>query len=322
MREMILNHASLASAARQEVPAWLTDLASGMAALVNTGIVSATLRTHRSVHEIPCPEGGASLWDAYQELRRSGSRDESVFLMSLTEKAPLLSGVATEVRDRFLACEATACEAKTLPPEEGAPLVLCAVTDAVAVGFPSEPIWDRDRVTVAFRELLPNDTFGEADEAIDQLTRTAHAGPIAGRHARRVRSRIATPADLWSRRDKAFPHLTFGPDVEGQLGGLNPGWLTTVVNRLADLDAAAAAWQEVGGAGGPAPPWTCKVTSESESVMNNGKLREARRFRSVRGERLLFEWHARFGDGGRIHFRFDAGARDVEIGYVGGHLPR
>ena len=197
--------------------------------------------------------------------------------------------------------------------------MLCAVTDAVAVGFPSEPVWDRDRVTVAFRELLPNDTFGEADEAIDQLTRTAHAGPIADRHAHRARSRIKTPADVWSRRDEAFPHLTFGPDVEGQLGGLNPGWLTTVVNRLADLDASSSAWQETGG---PAPPWTCKVTSESESVKNNGKLREARRFRSVRGERLLFEWHARFGDGGRIHLRFDAGARTVEIGYVGGHLPR
>lgn len=318
MREMILNHASLASAARQEVSAWLANLASGMAALVNTGIVSATLRTHRSVHEIPCPEDGASLWDAYQELQRSGRRDEYVFFMRLTGKAPLLSGVGPEVRDRFLACEATACEAKTLPPEEGAPLVLCAVTDAVAVGFPSEPVWDRDRVTVAFRELLPNDTFGEADEAIDQLTRTAHAGPIADRHAHRARSRIKTPADVWSRRDEAFPHLRFGPDVEDQLGGLNPGWLTTVVNRLADLDEAASAWKETGG---PAPSWTCRVTPESDSVMNNGKLREARRFRSVRGEPLLFEWHARFGAGGRIHLRFDAGARTVEIGYVGGHLP-
>ena len=318
MREMILNHASLVAASRQDVPAWLANLASGMAALVNTGIVSATLRTHRSVHEIPCPEDGASLWGAYRELQRSGRRDESAFLMSLTGKVPLLSGVATEVRDRFLLCEATACEAKTLPPEEGAPLVLCAVTDAVAVGFPSEPVWDRDRLTVAFRELLPNDSFGEADEAIDQLTRTVHAGPIADRHARWVRRRINVPADLWGEREEAFPHLTFGPDVEGQLGGLNPGWLTTVVNRLADLDASASAWQE---AGGPVPSWTCKVTPENDSVMNNGKLREARRFRSVRGERLLFEWHARFGNGGRIHLRFDAGARTVEIGYVGGHLP-
>ena len=318
MREMILNHASLASAPRHDVPAWLADLASGMAAHVDTGIVPTTLRTHQSVHEIPCPDDGASLWDAYQELRRSGRRDESVFFMRLTGKTPLLSGVESEVRDRFLACEATACEAKTLPPEEGAPLVLCAVTDGIAVGFPSEPVWDRARVTVAFRELLPNDTLADADEAIDQLTRTAHAGPIADRHARRARSRIQVPADVWSARAEAFPHLAFGPDVEDQIGEWNAGWLTTIVNRLADLDAAAAAWKE---SGGPAPSWTCKVTPESESVMNNRKLREARRFRSVRGERALFEWHARFGAAERIHLRFDAGARTVEIGYVGGHLP-
>ena len=318
MREMILNHASLASAPRHDVPGWLADLVGGMAALVDTGVVPTTLRTHRSVHEIPCPDDGASLWDAYQELRRSGRRDEYVFLMSLTGKAPLLSGVGPEVRDRFLACEATECEAKTLPPPAGDPLVLCAVTDGIAVGFPSEPIWDRDRSTVSFQELLPNGAFEAADEAIDQLTRTVHAGPIADRHARRARHRIEAPADLWSERAEAFPQLTFGPDVADQLGRLNPGFLGTVVNRLAELDEAASAWKEAGGA---VPSWTCKVTPESESVMNNRKWREARRFHSVRGERLLFEWHARFGDGGRIHLHFDAAARTVEIGYIGTHLP-
>ena len=136
--------------------------------------------------------------------------------------------------------------------------------------------------------------------------------------ARRARCRIKVPADVWSERAAAFPHLSFGPDVEGQLKKLDLGRLTTVVNRLADLDEAASAWQGVGGA---APPWTCRVTPESESVMNSERLREARRFRSVCGERLLFEWHARFGSGGRIHLRFDASSRTVEIGYIGGHLP-
>ena len=316
MREMILNHASLALAGRDEVPAWLVDMASGMAALVRTRVASKSLRACRSVHDIRFPDG-RSLFEAYRELGRRGSRDESVFLMSLTEKAPLLSGVGSEVRDKFLSCEATACEARTLPSAEGDPLVLCAVTAGVAVGFPSEPVWDRDRITVTFRELLPNDTFEEANEAVDQLTRTVHAGPIADRNVRCLRLRIGTLADLWRERAAAFPHLTFGPDVEGQLGKL-PGWLTTIVNRLADLDEAASAWRSVGGA---APPWTCKVTPESESVMNSERLREARRFRSVCGERLLFEWHARFGSGGRIHLRFDAGARIIEIGYIGVHLP-
>ena len=141
MREMILNHASLASAARQEVPVYLADMASGMARLVDNGVVPATLRTHRSVCEIPCPDDDSTLFEAYRELGRRGRRDESVFLMRLSAKVPLQSGIDPEVRDRFLGCEATACEARTLSPEDGAPLVLCAIADGIAVGFPSEPVW-------------------------------------------------------------------------------------------------------------------------------------------------------------------------------------
>ena len=316
MREMILNHASLASAARQEVPARLADMASGMAALVRNGVAQTTLRMFRPAHEIGCPDG-RSLFDAYLELRKQGKPDESRFLMSLSNKVPLLSGVESDARDRFLACEATACAAKKLPAPDGDPLVLCAITDGVAVGFPSEPVWDRDRVTVAFRELLPNDTFDEADEEMDNLTRAAHAGPIAARHRERLRRQCKDAADAWRRRTELFPHLKFGPDVEDHLAE-NAGRLTTVVNRLADLDTSAAAWRESGGA---APPWTCKVTPESESVMNDERLRERRRFRSVSGARDLFEWHARFGSSGRIHLRFEARERTVEIGYVGPHLP-
>ena len=55
--------------------------------------------------------------------------------------------------------------------------------------------------------------------------------------------------------------------------------------------------------------------------MNNERLREARRFKSVNGEPMLFAWHARFGRGARIHLRFDARTRQIEIGYIGVHLP-
>ena len=315
MREMILNHASLAPAGRHEATAWLADVAAGMAALVRDGVAPATLRMVRSVCEIRGP-GDRSLYEAYQELQRTGARDAYLFLVRLTTKAPLLSGVDPDVKDRFLACEATACEAKMLPPEDGAPLVLCAIADGIAVGFPSEPIWDRVRVTVAFQELLTDATLERADETIDNLARSGHAAPIADRHRERLRLECRNAADLWSRRGQLFPYLTFGPDVEDQLVKLNV--LSTVVNRLADLDAAAAAWRESGGA---APPWTCRVMDESAPVKDRDKLREARRFRSAAGERALFTWHARFGSGGRIHLRFDAREREVEIGYVGGHLP-
>lgn len=51
------------------------------------------------------------------------------------------------------------------------------------------------------------------------------------------------------------------------------------------------------------------------------RLRNFKVFRSARGGRGLFEWHARFGSDGRIHLRFTTPSREVETGYIGPHLP-
>ena len=252
MREMVLNHASLPPAGWRQTVNWLPEVADGMATLVRDGVAQATLRMCRSPHEIRYPDD-RSLFDAYQELRQRGARDQYVFLMRLSTKVPLDDDLAPGVADRFQMCEATMCEARELPPDDGAPLVLCAVTAAIAVSVPSEPVWDRARIRVAFDELLPDEAFGEADEEIDNLARSAHAPPICERHRERHRVHCSNAADLWSRREQVFPRLAFGPDVEGHLAELNPGWFSTLVGRLADLDAAAAAWAV---AGGDAPRWT------------------------------------------------------------------
>ena len=263
-------------------------------------------------HEIGCP-GDRSLNEAYRELRQRGERDASAFLMSLSSKAPLLSEVEQAVESRFRGCEEA-----TLPPDDGAPLLLCALTNAVAVSMPSEPAWDHDRLTVTFIELLPDDRFADAAEPIDNLARCVHSGPIIDRHRKHLRLACSNTAEMWSRRADLFPHLTFGPDVEDHLARLNPGLLPTLVNRLADLNRSASAWSADGG---DAPKWTTRVTPESRSVMDHPKLREARRFRSSSGTTVLFEWHARFGSGGRIHLRFEPHQREIEIGFVGDHLP-
>ena len=309
---MILNHASLAPTGWHDALTFLLDLATGMAELVRSRAVQPTLRMSRSLHETYWPDK-RSLFDAFQEVRRQGARDQYLFLMKLSEKAPLLSSLTPAFTDRFWMCEA-----KTLPSDDGEPLVLCAVTDAVCVGFPSEPVWDCDRLGVDFREMLPDGTLADAHEEIDNLTRSPHASPIIDRHRARLRRQCSDPAELWKRRKQIFPHLTLGPDVEDHLAGMNAGWLMTLVNRLADLDATAEEWRNVGGS---APPWRTRVTPESERLMSNPALREARRFRSGSGRTLLFEWHARFGSGGRIHLRFDSASRQIEIGYIGVHLP-
>ena len=312
MREMILNHASVASAGWRDALEFLPDLADGVASLVRAGVVQSTLRMSRSLHETCWPDEG-SLYDAVRETMRRGARDQALFLMKLSEKAPLLSNLGPDVTDRF-----RMCEERTLPLDDGAPLVLCAITNAIAVSFPSEPSWDHDRLRVDFLAMLEDGAFEDAQEEIDNLARAEHAVAIIDRWRDRVRLDCSNTVELWDRREELFPHLCFGLDVEDHLAELNPGLLSTLVNRLADLHDSAVAWPDAGGA---EPPWTCRVTDESKSVKEKPKWRDARRFRSAAGEALLFLWHARFGKAERIHLRFDASESKIEIGYVGRKLP-
>ena len=310
---MVLNHASVLApdASRAKVTDWLKDISAGMGQLVTDRIVRVGLRAHKHVHETFCLVD-YSLLDAYQDIRRAGYREEYQFLVGLSIKAPLLHDVEEHIEGRF-----RACEEQTLPPPDGEPLVLCAIADWIAIGFPSAPIWNRDRITVRFNELLPDETVVEASEEVDQLTRSAHAGPICNRHRERLLAGSDDPVTLWENRQTVFPNLVFGPGVEDNLKK-QAHLFSTIVGKLKDLDQSAREWRDVGG---PAPPWKTKVTPENTSVMNKPVLREARRFRSYRGTREIFGRHARFGDGGRIHLRFDAASKEVEVGYIGPHLP-
>ena len=83
---MILNHASLAPAGWRDALGYLPDLADGMAVLIRTRTAQSTLRMSRSLHETYWPNDG-SLFDAFREVMRQGKRDQSLFLMKLSEKA-------------------------------------------------------------------------------------------------------------------------------------------------------------------------------------------------------------------------------------------
>ena len=306
MRELVLNHVSCASPDRHAAINWLRDVAAGMAQLVEDGVAKPVLRSTIPVSEIDCLSD-YSLFDAYLDLRSTGGRDSYVFLMRLSAKYPILHEVEVVVRDRFLACES-----KEFPAIDGEPLVLCAITDWISVSFPSDVIWDSDRLTIEFNELLPNDSVELAVESIDNVAQSDHATAIRERH-RELLFLSDSPSELWERRADVFPNLIFGPDVE-----LPRVYFRSIANRLSELDNSAALWQNVESA---VPPWTCKVTPESQSVVNNPVLLDARRFRSQRGTRDLYVWHARVGSGIRIHLRFDADSRVIEIGYIGPHLP-
>ena len=307
MRELVLNHASLRAANSRAAVGFLKDVATGIAQLVHDGVAGHALRAAHEMAVISCAPG-YSLWDALQALQRTGARDQYVFLMRTVTKAPLMTGVPAGVEDRFLACEA-----RGYSPDDGAPLLYCALFGGIAVGFPTAPEWDRDRLVIEF-DRLEEDTVSGESEAIDHLARAGHAAPISERHRQKLRLH-PTAEEAWANRHTAFPNLVFGSDVEDRL---ERNLLNTIIGKLAALDDAAGGWRDEGGT---MPSWTCKVTNESQQVWNAPNLRQKRMFRSRSGEQALFMWHARYGSGGRIHLRFDAERLEVEIGYIGPHLP-
>ena len=122
MRELVLNHASVATSDLESATTWLKQLAIGMASLNRLGIGKSELRMSRYPYEIQCTDV-TSLHDLMFYLRNSGARDEYQYLSRLSSKAPLLESVSEDVEDKFTRCEATGVAAKQLSPEDGAPLL-------------------------------------------------------------------------------------------------------------------------------------------------------------------------------------------------------
>ena len=318
MREFVLNDASLPANDRETSVRYLSDLAKGMGTLIARGIATPALRTRSALNQTYCGPG-FSIWDAALALLHSGQKDESEFIMRLASLTPIDSGLGPEVQDRFLRCEAAGCGPLSLSGAEGEPLVLCAITGAIAVNCPTQSIWKRDQLDVVFNELLPDgSSIEEVSETVNSLAVAGHATAISARLVSEERTRITSFAEMWDKRQFVFNDLVFGPDVPGQLRDLNQGYVTTVRDKLAALDSDARRWRESGGA---APSWSTLVTDESASVKQSPKLSEYRRFRSISGRSEYFYEHARFGSGGRIHLRVDRERRTVEIGYIGDHLP-
>ena len=159
---------------------------------------------------------------------------------SVTRPPHLLDGLERDVKDRFRGCRLF-----ELSGENRVPLVLCAVTNGVAVSVPSEPDWDCDRLPVQFRESQRDGTSEQLEGQIDNLARREHARAIIDRHRAHLRTQCSKPAEVWRLRAQLFPNLLFGPDVEEDLRAV-AGVLQTVVNRLAELDDAASAWWRCG----------------------------------------------------------------------------
>ena len=320
MRQFVLNHASLVAERQADVVPLLRDVVGGMTMLLNKNVANPILRMYSENPQIQCP-ASLSLNDLIWSDALKKERDLRYFLIGVISKTSLLDNLEENYKDRFIGCEYLSSSSSvgrsiSLTPDEGAPLVLCAVTDWIATGFATND-WDCEQIVVHFSELQDDSSIENVSELVDNLTRDSHASFIIRTHYSKIQSALSKDT-FWDSKYSAFPSLKFGHDVKKHISNLQVRDLSPLIKKLASLDQSCEQWKNEDL---DFPKFNCKVSKESESVRNSPNLYNLRVFASSDGSQKFFEWHARFGSSGRIHFRILEDIKNIEIGYVGPHLP-
>ena len=312
---MVLNHASLVVNDHYEAMSLLKDVVEGMTYLIDKNVVEQTLRTSAKQSSAIYNLLIGKLYD----FDDAEFRDTRKFLLSLSTKSPLLRDVDNHYKDRFKGCEYVSHTSQyklKLTPEEGAPLVLCAVTNWIAVGIASKN-WDCERIVVHFKELKDDSSIGQVSERINNLTRSHHASAIYKTHYNKIQSAL-TVATFWEERNSAFPYLLFGCDVKAHIQNINAGELSVLVSKLNYLNQECKDWQSNNSY---SPDFNTIFSRESQTVRKKPYFREKRMFTSSQGATEYYELHIRFGTNGRIHCRICQNVKRIEVGYIGPHLP-
>ena len=312
MRELVLNGASARadSIGEAEVERLLVAVAKGIARLVSSKHAAAELRAVEPLTTIQV--GSVGVWDLLVSMLRSRrNTEEVIFLMGIAHRTPLLAGVREEICGTFY----SAAHEDGLVASEG--VVFCAITMGVAVSLATSEQWSGDTIPVRLVVLTEGAELERREEAGDNVCGEETARSIEG-PARSQLMRSTGTREFWDNRAAMFPNLSFGLDVESQVERLDEATFLLVRSRLDELDATVAQWRDEKT---PAPQYRSYVTPESASTMSTPSLVRARTFRSSAGAAQVYEWHARFGGGGRIHFVADAALRSIEVGYMGPHLP-
>jgi hypothetical protein len=309
MRDLVFNEtcvpgqfATLADAVQSAI-----DLITGLIELSRHKITSGELRLHQPPDQIVLG-AGVSLGDvAIALLRSPANREEGRFFARMALKVPVDYGLPNEMIDHLLRCRSEA-----YPESIG--LLLCALSNRIAVTLSADTVWDRDRIVVDIAlESAAGESRSESRE-FDHVSRALHAPRIIER-TRATTLHSLNPVDFWSRKGELFPHLLFGREVEKQILRCGPDVFQSAMMRLQELDFAASRWRNIGGG---VPPYLSRVTGESESTMN--KYGNERVFQDSNGAHATFELHARIAEGCRIHLIEHPADKAIEVGYIGPHL--
>jgi hypothetical protein len=189
----------------------------------------------------------------------------------------------------------------------GTDAVICAAMSFTLVGLLRCDLWRFDALGFV---------SGSEAYVFDHVAEPCHAEAIVGRRIAALRSGL-TARSFWPLKERVFPRLLFGLDVEGQLGKFSTTLVPLMFKRLAELDARTEIWRN--SKSKHFPGGLTEIKGETSRTMK--RYGKDRNFRGSDGVTRTFEDHMWIDKSHRIHLFLDVDKRSVEIGYVGRHLP-
>lgn len=234
----------------------------------------------------------------------------AVYFDALNSHAPATAALDDAVIDAILRVQPTAASpgqeaVYEAVCEAGFDAMQCFVTGGTLVSLDRDP----------WRFALARFEIEGAPASLEHASRPNHVDELE-REDRLEARRLVTRRNFAAFRERAFPCLTWGADVEGQMERFPAEYLSLAFSRLASLDDIVRQWRASGAA--TPDPGSLVFRGESDLTMQN--YGDLRRFRSASGQMATYETHIWIDTGNRVHFIVDAARRGIEVGYLGTHL--
>ena len=305
VRDFCLNEICMPAAALSEtVESWLIELSRALSILVDGDIANPTMRMGGSLTDVLVMDA-VSLYDFLVNGLSGADRDSFLFLMGIAYKAPYDLDLPLELADSAASYDSSSIG-----------LLWSMIGGFIACSVPSSQRWLDNVAELDCDHLQDDGDIVRHTYRVDHISKIDHARAIV--HKLEAARRLSvTSRDFWESRCELCPDLSFGLDVKDQLDGIDEADFPLIFTRFLELDSSAKEWKRTKTA---VPPWRSHVTPESSSARKHPKVISSRTFRDETGVKSFFEWHARFGSGGRIHLVFDRSTTKITIGYCGQHL--
>jgi hypothetical protein len=138
---------------------------------------------------------------------------------------------------------------------------------------------------------------------------------------------VKSGKEILEKQEQFFPNLTFCGTAPQQLNtwSANKTILEQVKESLSSLNTFCEKWasgiyqgyrheflRDVG--------LNHKVSGESETVMNDQRLKGQREFWLPEGRKEVFENHVKLSNGHRLHFFPENQTKHIYVGHIGPHL--